>query len=474
MDLQEYEQRLAPARERFAVSHGVQAIQSSQDAAFLESFLLHFSTLGSRMTAPVERWIRGAAERCAAIGLLELARALRGHARAEAGHDLMMIADARSLAARWNSRRMPSVDADILLNQAATPGVVRYCEVHDQNLAGATPYAQIAIEYEIEMLPLRYGALFVGHCLKVLGAEILPCVSFVTEHIVLDAGHTEFNARAITKLLDLMPACLPALVAAGTAILDAYAQFLTDCAQLAQHDSRNSRALTSARSRPLSWHVHPPVDEACKRGNRSLPDWLYEVRTLRGTVFFAGGRRPHFQTDGGFSDPDPVDLHAHHILAYDGPRLIGCVRVHRLTTTGPVCVTEGILGEESFSEVLNQQGVQRSDTVEIGRWVVHPAYRGNGRPAMQLAAAAATLAATLANGSVARQGMIVCSVGICDQQDLLLGHVGLTAVPGTQPIRCDDFNDDVRVMHCIDVDQLNLRFRSIMDNMAKRSKLFLA
>jgi hypothetical protein len=141
MDLYAYEHLLAPARERFAVSPGVRAIQSSQDAAFLESFVLHFSALGWRTTAPVERWIRSAAERCAAIGLPELARALRGHARAEAGHHLMMIADARSLAVRWNSHRNPSVDADTLLKQAASPGVVRYCEVHDQNLAGATPFA---------------------------------------------------------------------------------------------------------------------------------------------------------------------------------------------------------------------------------------------------------------------------------------------------------------------------------------------
>jgi hypothetical protein len=34
--LQDYERLLAPARERFAVSPGVRAIQSSQDAAFLE------------------------------------------------------------------------------------------------------------------------------------------------------------------------------------------------------------------------------------------------------------------------------------------------------------------------------------------------------------------------------------------------------------------------------------------------------
>ena len=61
----------------------------------------------------------------------------------------------------------------------------------------------------------------------------------------------------------------------------------------------------------------------------------------------------------------------------------------------------------------------------------------------------------------------MCSVGTGDQQDLMLAHIGLTAVPVAQPIRCDDFNDDVRVMHCIGTDQLNPRFRKVMDEMAK-------
>jgi hypothetical protein len=63
--------------------------------------------------------------------------------------------------------------------------------------------------------------------------------------------------------------------------------------------------------------------------------------------------------------------------------------------------------------------------------------------------------------------MVMCSVGTGDQQDLMLAHIGLTAVPVAQPIRCDDFNDDVRVMHCIGTDQLNPRFRKVMDEMAK-------
>ncbi|HWZ71537.1 MAG TPA: hypothetical protein VN326_08680, partial [Casimicrobiaceae bacterium] len=142
--LDKYEQLLAPARERFAASPGIRAIQASSDEVFLESFLLHFCALGTRMTEPVERWICRAAERCASMGLTELARALWGHAQAEAGHHRMMIADVKSLAARWNGRRKPSVDAEELLNQTPSPGVLQYRRVHEENIDGDSPYAQIA------------------------------------------------------------------------------------------------------------------------------------------------------------------------------------------------------------------------------------------------------------------------------------------------------------------------------------------
>ena len=135
------------------------------------------------MTEPVESWIRRAADRCAALGLSNLAEALTRHARAEAGHHLMMIADLRSLAGHWNSRHTPPVDADELLRMPPSYGASRYCLVHEENIAGNTPYAQIAIEYEIEQLPLRYGGLFVARCLEIFGPEILPSLSFVTEHI---------------------------------------------------------------------------------------------------------------------------------------------------------------------------------------------------------------------------------------------------------------------------------------------------
>jgi hypothetical protein len=302
--LRTYERLLEPARQRFAASRGVEALRSSQDDALLESFLLHFCAFGSQMTEPVEGWLRRAAERSGAMGLAELAHALDGHARAEAGHHLMMIEDVRVLAARWNARRSLSVDAGELLNRAPSPGVLQYCSVHEQNLTGDTPYAQIAIEYEVEMLPLRYGELFVSRCVGVLGLGVLHCLSFLTEHIVLDAAHTDFNARVMTKLLDLMPESMPALVSAGTAVLDAYAEFLTDCVELAERDSQKLRRSTHAGSRVLSWHLCPPPEGSSDSGQRLSSNWLDDVRSLRGRVLFDNGKRPHFRTeDGRFVDP---------------------------------------------------------------------------------------------------------------------------------------------------------------------------
>jgi ABC-type ATPase with predicted acetyltransferase domain len=72
-------------------------------------------------------------------------------------------------------------------------------------------------------------------------------------------------------------------------------------------------------------------------------------------------------------------------------RLAGCVRGYSLVSNGFSCVTEQILGEKTFSEMLHKLRAQRTETVEIGRWIVHPAYRASGRPGIQLAAASAAL-----------------------------------------------------------------------------------
>jgi hypothetical protein len=294
--LEDYNQLLAPARERFETSPGLHAIRSNNDPRFLEAFLLYFCAIGAQMTEPVESWIRRAAHRCAALGLPDLAQALTSHARAEAGHHLMMIADLRSLAAHWNLRHAPPVDAEELLRLTPTYGASRYCLVHEENIAGNTPYAQIAIEFEIEQLPLRYGGLFVARCLEIFGPEILPSLSFVTEHIDLDVAHTQFNTRELAELIRQFPESLPALVAAGSAALGAYEQFLSDCVELAVNHCQASPILPEGPTQFLSWQLRCPLQGSMGGAGELLPDWLEEVRSLRGAALFDHGRRPKFKT----------------------------------------------------------------------------------------------------------------------------------------------------------------------------------
>lgn len=226
--------------------------------------------------------------------------------------------------------------------------------------------------------------------------------------------------------------------------------------------------MTEVRCLSLSWHLRSPFAGKSYCEGRTLPDWLKDVRSLRGSVLFYNGRRRHFRTeDGRFFDADPIDLFAYHILAYDWRILAGCVRVYRLASDGPACLTERLLGEKTFSEILHKLRVQRTKIIEIGRWIVHPAYRASGRPGVQLAAASAALAIRLRNGTVIPREIVVCSVGTGDRQDLILTRIGLRALPAAEPIKCDDFKDNVRVMYCINTQQLNPRFLRIVDKMAK-------
>jgi hypothetical protein len=470
--LERYNQLLIPARERFEASLGLNTIRSNNDPRLLEAFLLYFSAVGAQMTEPVESWIRRAASRCAALGFADLAEALNRHAQAEAGHHLMMIADLRSLAAHWNTRHRPPVDADELLRTVPSYGASRYCMVHEENIAGETPYAQIAIEYEIEQLPLRYGGLFVTRCLEIFGPEILSSLRFVTEHIDLDIGHTHFNAQQLSKLIDLLPEGLPSLVAAGSAALDAYAQFLADCVEVAENHCRFSPVRSERPSEFLSWQLHSPLLDSIGGAGESWPEWIDKVRSLRGAALFGNGRRPQFRTsEGRHSDSDPIDLHAWHLLAYAGDSLVGCVRIYPLAVEGPQCLTELLLGEARFSRMLRVMERHRNNAIEIGRWVVDPALRISGSLApgiaVQLAAGAGAIAFALVNQSEDENGVAIFSAGSRDKQYQVLSRLGLRPVSGIDPVASTEYDDVIRVMYCTNTQQLQSRFRRMMDAMAE-------
>jgi len=228
--VEEYEVRLAIARERFDRHPAVRALfQEPIDPVTIEAFLLSFAIAGVRMTEPVEGWIRRAGHRCGELGLERLASALDGHAHQESGHQLLMLADARLLVERWNQARKPELNLDVLLALPPTPGVVVYRRLHEDVIAGPTPYGQLAIEYEIEMLSVNYGPRLIERCTGLLGDGILEGLSFLRDHVALDVGHTNFNRIQLSRLLEEHPDSLSCLVAAGSDVLDAYATFLDDC-----------------------------------------------------------------------------------------------------------------------------------------------------------------------------------------------------------------------------------------------------
>jgi hypothetical protein len=228
--LEEYEARLAAARERFDRHPAVIALfRGPIDPVTMKAFLISFAIVGVRMTEPVEGWIRRAGRRCGELGLEHLAKALEGHAHQEADHHLLMLADARLLVERWNQARTPELNVNALLALPPTRGVEAYRHLHDSVIAGQTPYGQLAIEYEIEMLSVVYGPKLIARCAALLGDGIVEGLSFLCDHVALDAGHTNFNRLQLGRLLAEHPGFLSGLVAAGSEALGAYAMFLDDC-----------------------------------------------------------------------------------------------------------------------------------------------------------------------------------------------------------------------------------------------------
>jgi hypothetical protein len=86
---------------------------------------------------------------------------------------------------------------------------------------------------------------------------------------------------------------------------------------------------------------------------------------------------------------------------------------------------------------------------------------------VQLAAGSAALAKTLESESGAQRGIVLCSVGTGDRQDLMLVRIGLAPVPAAEPINCEEFKDKVRVMYCANTQELNPRFLRMMDEMGE-------
>jgi hypothetical protein len=202
--------------------------------ALMERFLIEWSARGAYMTEPVDGWIRGAGERCIALGQEKVGRQLITHAKHEAGHHLMTIQDARVLVSRVNARGGARLDADALVGQAPTEAMREYRQVHDEAITGDLPLGQAAIEYEVGYLAVVLVPRILARVREVLGQATLDSLTFLREHAEVDVGHTALNERMMEGLLKEHPEEGRRLAAFGTRGLDCYLRFLDDCLEAAR------------------------------------------------------------------------------------------------------------------------------------------------------------------------------------------------------------------------------------------------
>jgi hypothetical protein len=193
------------------------------------AFLIEFSARGVRMTEPVEGWIRRAGERCTLLGFTRLGKVLVEHAKHEAGHHELMLADLEHLRERWSSMGYGTLDTAGLLAQAPTAAMRRYVALHEDTIASALPFGQVAIETEVERMSTVLGPVLLDACRAALGEEVLAAMSFIGEHTAIDVGHTAMNEAELDRLLAEHPELGEPLARIGSEALGIYLDFLGDC-----------------------------------------------------------------------------------------------------------------------------------------------------------------------------------------------------------------------------------------------------
>ena len=241
-----YQEAMAAEHERIAAHPAVKALlDPGIEPRLLHRFLIEYCALGVQMTQPVESWIRRAGNRCKEIGLAQLGDNLVKHAVHEAGHEQLFIDDTKKLSELFAARYGDAPVARALLEQPPTPSMRRYIDLHEETIVGEAPYAQVAIELEIEGLSVSIGPTLLKQLERVLGGAVVACCSFLTEHVALDVGHTALNQRMLERLIVARPEALPALVRTGERALEAYLGFLFECLE-------RSREWLRSRARPAT------------------------------------------------------------------------------------------------------------------------------------------------------------------------------------------------------------------------------
>jgi len=230
-----YAPLVAPARSLMDTDPDIQKIHSPGISGdLLALWLMHFSAQGAAMTRPVDDWIGRAGTRCVELGLESVGQALQAHARAEAGHDAWMVDDLRFLVKYWNAGARIPLSAEALLAEENIAPVNEYIRLHEDTIDGPAPYAQVAIEYEIERMSTVLGPRFVARLDE--NPELKEGTSFIKDHVSLDVAHTAFNERQLERVLEAVPAQADRLAEAGASALRSYLNVMGACLRRAEQD----------------------------------------------------------------------------------------------------------------------------------------------------------------------------------------------------------------------------------------------
>jgi hypothetical protein len=191
---------------------------------------------------------------------------------------------------------------------------------------------------------------------------------------------------------------------------------------------------------PITMEVRTPAEAREAEANPNIR-WLRELREMRGKVIH--DEKPYnlvFRSATGiFSDADPFDLQAHHVLVRISQRIVACARISPLDCSKPGFIST-LLGQTRFHRILHDLGTPPELSCEGSRWVVAKDFRSLGLGPRAVAASWAL---------VHSFGRHICFVlaGTRSGQDKLLCRLGAQPVHDVPTLPACDVNDEVRLMY---------------------------
>ena len=225
-----YEPHAVKARARLDTDPALcRLLSPSIEPRVLERFLIEWMARAVYMTEPVDGWIRGAGQRCIEQGMAKMGQALITHAKSETGHHLMTLEDAHSLVRHWNTRYSPTLSVQELCAQPPLESMRAYRQLHDDTLQGAFPVGQIAIEREVGYLAVYFGPRLMQQVERLLGPEVAAMLTFLTEHVAVDVGHTLLNEKMLEEAITRTPDNARIYAETGARAMALYIRFLGDC-----------------------------------------------------------------------------------------------------------------------------------------------------------------------------------------------------------------------------------------------------